>query len=236
MISKKSFKDKKMPDTHTDISNQKIVKRLQQTYKSLKTLGIKKFISDAVYFKQEPILLIKDLTTRSPFENKNSLEVIPVNNDEKFNLINFYDESEAFIFNSKDLVRSHFEDNCQCFIAKKKNIIIGFLWWADINSPFNSCSPVIRHIRYNAGMTGQDALGIDFFVLPEERGNATALEFYSKACKQLYDRGYTRLYGMVLPENRAARWTYNVLGLTETKKISAHRILLFKTLFRIRDI
>lgn len=235
MISKK-FKDEKMPDTHTDFSNHKIIKRLQQTSKSLKTLGIKKFISHAIYFKQEPILIIKDLNSRSPFEDKNSLEVIPVNIEEQDNLINFYEKSEAFIFNSKDLVRNHFEDNCQCFIAKKQNKIIGFLWWADINSPFNSCTPVIKHVRYNVGMTAQDALGIDFFILPEERGNATALEFYAKACKQLNDLGYKQFYGMVLPENRAARWTYNVLGLTETKKISAHRILLFKTLFRISDI
>jgi len=176
------------------------------------------------------------LKDRSPFEDKNDLEIILVGNAEINNLVKFYEKSEAFNINAKDLVRSHFEDNCQCFIAKRQNKIIGFLWWADIRSPFKSCRPLDRYARYNLGMTSQDALGIDFFILPAERGNATALEFYAKACKKLNEFGYEQFYGTVLPDNRAARWTYNVLGLTETKKISAHRILLYKTLFRISDI
>jgi GNAT superfamily N-acetyltransferase len=217
-------------------SDQKIVKRLTQAFRSCRNLGMKRFISHAIYFKQESILIFKELNDRSPFEEKNSLELSLVSHEEINDLVEFYEKTEAFNFDAKGLVRSHLEENCQCFIAKKQNRIIGFLWWADINSPFKSCRPLLRYARYNVGMTAQDALGIDFYIPPEERGKATALEFYAKACKKLYELGYERFYGTVLSDNRAARWTYDVLGLTETKKISAHRILLCKTLFKISDI
>ena len=80
-----------------------------------------------------------------------------------------------------------------------------------------------------------DVLGIDFFILPEERGDGRALEFYAKVCRQLNQLGYQHMFGSVLSDNRAARWIYDLLGLEVIKKVTIHRLLNCKTFFSLTD-
>jgi len=218
-------------DWHLD----KAVERLKQTYKSYKSLGFINFITHAFYLKQEALLLIKDLNELSPYESLNNLQIHSLHESKKGDLLKFYNLANISIVNPELLIENYLNDGCKCFFATKRNQIIGFLWWGDKQSDFKNCLPILRHIQKKILKKNDDVLGIDFFILPEERGDQRALEFYAKVCRKLNNLGYKHIFGTVLSNNRAARWTYNLLGLTIIKKVTIIRLLIYKTFIRVTD-
>lgn len=214
----------------------KTVERLKQTYKSYQSLGFMNFIKNAFYIKQESILLIKELNEPSPFESHKKIEIHSFDKSKKNELLKFYNLANISALNPEILIENYLNAGHKCFLATKEDRIIGFFWWGGKQSDFKNCLPILRYVHKNVLKQNDDVLGIDFFILPEERGDGRAPEFYAKVCRQLNRLGYKHILGTVLSDNRAARWTYHVLGLTEKKRIIAHRILLYKTLFRISEI
>lgn len=212
------------------------IQRLKQTHKSYKSLGLIKFITHALYIKQETLLLLKNLDELSPYESLQSLAIASVDKENKVDLIEFYRSANISIGSPETLIDNYLDDGCKCFIAIKNEKLIGFLWWGDKPSDVKHCLPILRYIHKKILKKNDDALGIDFFILPAERGGGAALEFYAKACRKLNHLGYKHIFGTVLSDNRPARWTYNLLGLTVINKITIHRLLIYKTFIRTTDI
>lgn len=213
----------------------KTVERLKQTYKSYKSLGFINFITHAFYIKQEALLLIKDLNELSPYESLNKIQIHSLHKSKQGELVKFYNLANISIVNPELLIKNYLKDGCKCFFATKNDKIIGFLWWSDKQSDLKNCLPILRYIHKNVLKKNDDVLGIDFFILPEERGDGRALEFYAKVCRKLSQLGYKHIFGTVLSDNRPARWTYNLLGLTVIKKVTINRLLIYKTFIRLTD-
>src|SRR6056297_2039554 len=214
----------------------KTVERIKQAYKSYQSLGLINFIKHAFYIKQEALLLLKELDKLSPYESLNKLQIHSFDKNTKADLIEFYNLSKISIVTPELLIENYMNDDCKCFFATKNEKLIGFLWWGDKQTDVRHCLPILRYIHKKVLKKNNDALGIDFFILPEERGGGTALEFYAKACRQLNHLGYNCFLGTVLSDNRPARWTYNLLGLTVIKKLTIHRLLIYKTFIKVTDI
>ncbi|MFO8086611.1 MAG: GNAT family N-acetyltransferase [Bacteroidales bacterium] len=215
---------------------ERAIQRLKQTHKSYKSLGLIRFITHALYIKQETLLLLKSLDELSPYESLKTLQIISVDKDNKADLVEFYRLANISISNPEILINNYLNDECKCFFATKNEKFIGFLWWGDKHTDVKHCLPILRYIHKKVLKKNDDALGIDFFILPEERGGGAALEFYAKACRKLNHLGYKRIFGTVLSDNRPARWTYNLLGLAVIKKITIHRLLIYRTFIRTTDI
>jgi len=213
----------------------KALERLKQSYKSYKSLGFINFVSHAFYIKQEALLLLKNLHELSPYESFNKLQIHPLHKSQKSELLEFYNLANISVFNPEILIENYLNDDCQCFFATKNDKIIGFFWWGGKQSDYNNCLPILRYIHKNYLKQNDDALGIDFFILPEARGDGTALEFYAKVCRELNQLGYKQMFGSVLSDNRAARWTYDLLGLAVIKKVTIHRLFNYKTFIMLSD-
>jgi len=214
----------------------KVIERVKQAYKSYRSLGLINFSKQAFYIKHETLLLLKDLNEVSSYESFSKLQIHPIDKSLKNDLVKFYNLANISIVNPELLIDNYLNDGCKGFFAKKNNKIIGFFWWGDKKTDVKNCLPILRYIHQKILKKNSDALGIDFFILPEERGGGAALEFYAKACRQLNHLGYNRFFGTVLSDNRPARWTYNLLGLTVIKKLTIHRLLIYKTFIKVTDI
>ena len=108
-------------------------------------------------------------------------------------------------------------------------------WWGTKQSDYKNCLPILRYLHKNFLKQNDDVLGIDFFILPEERGDGIALEFYAKVCRKLNHFGYKQMFGSVLSDNRSARWTYNLLDQAIIQKVTILRLFVYKTFIKVTD-
>jgi GNAT superfamily N-acetyltransferase len=118
------------------------------------------------------------------------------------------------------------------FVAYIDGQAIGYYWWVgrDGADSFPDLSE-----REGLGIeVGEDeAYGSDFFVLEEHRGGGTAGEFLYKIESSLHDRGFTRLWGYVVSDNRAARWTYSTRGYEPMWMVDRTRVLFMRRSTRV---
>lgn len=197
-------------------------KRLKKTYK---TVGFKKFLKNLFYKKHEEILIGVDLNKRPEFSSKKDLKIQRIGIKDQNVLLDFYRTSNSSELYPISRIENCFASGGKCFIAMRKNKIIGHFWWGNNKMNFKYLDPASRNVGDTFGLKDDDALAIDFFIIPEERGQGTVLEFFPKVLIELNKLGYQRCFGLVLPDNRGARWTYKLLGHIDFKRIVLHRIL-----------
>lgn len=214
------------------LAKNKVIKRLAQTCRSYKSLGWKDFVKNGLCVKYEMLLVEKNLNEQSIYSSRNNLEVLAIEKEQKHKIIEFYKKTDHQVVDPAVLADRYFANGCKCLIAVKNNNIIGCFWWGDSSSEFEKTVPELSFFRGRINLEMDDAVGVDFFILPEERGGGAALEFYSKTCAVLRELGYNRLFGLVSPENRAARWTYKLLGHVELRTVVVYKVLNYAYFFK----
>ncbi len=118
------------------------------------------------------------------------------------------------------------------FLAYRGEQAIGYYWWVgrDGSARFPDLSEG-QGLGIDVGE--HEAYGSDFFVLEEHRGGGIAGEFLFKIESSLHDRGFTRLWGYVVSDNRAARWTYSTRGYAPMWMVDRKRALFIRRTTRL---
>lgn len=109
------------------------------------------------------------------------------------------------------------------FVAYRGEELVGYYWWVDRDVP--TLYPDLRKLGLGIELGEGDVYGSDFFLLEEHRGGGVAADFLFKLESSLRDRGYIRLWGYVVSDNRPARWIYSTRGYTPMWIVHRKRIL-----------
>jgi GNAT superfamily N-acetyltransferase len=118
------------------------------------------------------------------------------------------------------------------FVAYRGERAIGYYWWVDREAS-GRFPDLSRKQGLGIELGDRDAYGSDFFVLEEHRGGGIAGEFLFKIESSLHERGYTRLWGYVVSDNRAARWTYSTRGYKPMWMVDRTRVLFVRRSTRV---
>jgi GNAT superfamily N-acetyltransferase len=108
------------------------------------------------------------------------------------------------------------------FVGYRGEELVGYYWWVD--SARGARFPDLREKQLGIGLGEKDVYGSDFFLLEEHRGGGVAAAFLWHIETAIHDRGFERLWGYVLSENRPARWIYRVRGYEPMWIVSRRRV------------
>ena len=118
------------------------------------------------------------------------------------------------------------------FAADLDSGLSAFYWWVDGDSappPSRwSIGAAIDELRLGIDLEHGDVYGADFYVRESDRPGGTAQAFLDHVEALLGARGYRRLWGYVIEDNRPARWTYSLRGYRPMWRIVRTRMLVFR--------
>jgi GNAT superfamily N-acetyltransferase len=127
-------------------------------------------------------------------------------------------------------VDRRFERNVEAgfhgFVAYKGDELIGYYWWVDAEVPV--LYPDLAKLGLEIELGPGDVYGSDFYVLEEHRGDGVAADCLFKIESSLRERGYERIWGYVVSDNRPARWIYSLRGYAPMWVIHRKRFLLLQ--------
>jgi GNAT superfamily N-acetyltransferase len=109
------------------------------------------------------------------------------------------------------------------FVAYRGEALIGYYWWVDRDVP--TLYPDLRKLGLGIELGEGDVYGSDFFLLEQSRGNNVAAEFLYKVESALHERGYRRIWGYVVSDNRPARWIYSTRGYVPMWTVQRTKVL-----------
>jgi GNAT superfamily N-acetyltransferase len=112
------------------------------------------------------------------------------------------------------------------FVALRDGEPLGYYWWVDGSA--QSRFPDLGELGLGIELGEGDAYGSDFYLLEQHRGGSLAAEFLYAVESSLRDRGYERLWGYVLSDNRPARWIYSTRGYVPMWSVHRTRVLMVK--------
>jgi GNAT superfamily N-acetyltransferase len=105
-----------------------------------------------------------------------------------------------------------------------------FYWWVDRDSappPSRwSVGAAIDELRLGIELEPGDVYGADFYVRESDRPGGTAQAFLHHVEALLRTKGYRRLWGYVIEDNRPARWTYSLRGYRPMWRVVRTRTLM----------
>ena len=104
----------------------------------------------------------------------------------------------------------YLEQGFSGFIGYCDDHVAGYYWWVDREGAPRF--PDLRKMGLGISLGEKDVYGSDFYVLDERRGGGIAAAFLLHVETRLRDRGYERIWGYVVSDNRPARWTYSTRG------------------------
>jgi GNAT superfamily N-acetyltransferase len=114
-------------------------------------------------------------------------------------------------------------------VALRDGRLIGFYWWVDAHSapPTSrwSIGAAIDELGLAIELGEGDVYGADFYVAEADRRGGTAQAILDHVETLLRDRGYERLWGYVIEDNRPARWTYSLRGYQPMWRVVRTRTL-----------
>jgi len=122
------------------------------------------------------------------------------------------------------------EEGFHGFVGYRDDEAVGYYWWVDAGS--GARFPDLRDRGLGIELAEKDAYGSDFYVLEEHRGDGIAAAFLTHIETALRDRGYRRLWGYVVSENRPARWVYSTRGYEPMWIITRRRVGLLRRTIR----
>jgi GNAT superfamily N-acetyltransferase len=122
--------------------------------------------------------------------------------------------------------RRYVEQGFHGFVAFQGEELVGYYWWVDNRVP--TVYPDLRKLGLGIELDDGDVYGSDFYVLDEHRGGGLAADFLFKVESSLRDRGYTRVWGYVVSDNRPARWIYSTRGYVPMWTVHRTRVLMIQ--------
>jgi GNAT superfamily N-acetyltransferase len=100
--------------------------------------------------------------------------------------------------------------------------LIACYWWADGGMPEHRD---MRELGLRIELGPRDVYGFDLYVHKRHRAGGTANEILFQVETTLRERGFERLWGWVVADNRSARWTYETRGYEPTWTVERTRVL-----------
>lgn len=116
------------------------------------------------------------------------------------------------------------------FVAFRDDEMLGYYWWVDRDVP--TTYPDLDKLGLGIELADGDVYGSDFYLLEEHRGKGLAADFLFKVERSLRDRGYARIWGYVVSDNRPARWIYSTRGYVPMWTVHRTRVLMFQRAMR----
>jgi len=117
-------------------------------------------------------------------------------------------------------------------VAFRGDRLVGFYWWVDADSapPSSkwSIGAAIDELRLEIDLQQGDVYGADFYIGEADRPGGTAQAFLDHVETLLHERGYRRLWGYVIENNRPARWTYSLRGYQPMRRVVRTRTLMLR--------
>lgn len=107
------------------------------------------------------------------------------------------------------------------FVAFRGGELIGFFWWVDRDIDAQHPDLVLHQIDLHRG----DTYGFAYFIAPEHRGKTTPSEVITGVLGALRDAGYSRVWGWVRADNRAARWHFRLAGFQDDHRVRVRIVL-----------
>ena len=122
------------------------------------------------------------------------------------------------------LAENFFDNNYRVLVAFIDGTPIGCVWWTDrqAKSPERQ-HPHIR--RYEVQLGEKEAWGFSLDIVPGERGDGRANDFFLLFRTKLYQLGYTVLWGSAQKDNISAMWLHRMQGFEEIKTIRSRLFL-----------
>jgi GNAT superfamily N-acetyltransferase len=108
------------------------------------------------------------------------------------------------------------------FVGYRGGQLVGYYWWVD--RTLGARFPDLRDKELGIELGERDVYGSDFYVLDEHRGGGIPAAFLLHVETAIRDRGYERLWGYVVSENRPARWIYSTRGYKPMWVLARRRI------------
>lgn len=109
------------------------------------------------------------------------------------------------------------------FVAYSGEELVGYYWWVDAD--VRTLYPDLRKLGLGIELGPGDVYGSDFYVLEEHRGGGVAADFLFHVESALRDRGYSKIWGYVVSDNRPARWVYSTRGYKPMWIVRVRRIV-----------
>ncbi len=100
--------------------------------------------------------------------------------------------------------------------------LIACYWWSDASmEPHRD----MRRLGLGIELGASDAYGFDLYVHKQHRAGGTVGDVLYQVETALRERGYERLWGWVVAENRSARWVYGARGYLPMWDVERTRVL-----------
>ena len=108
------------------------------------------------------------------------------------------------------------------FVGFSGDQLISCYWWCDGRMRAHRD---MRELGLGIALDEGDVYGFDLYVHKGHRAGGTVNDFLFQIETALRERGYERLWGYVVADNRTARWTYRARGYVPTWKVERTRKL-----------
>ena len=109
------------------------------------------------------------------------------------------------------------------FVALRDEQVVGCYWWVDrtMRPPHRDMAAFGLGIELGE----RDVYGADLYIREAQRAGGTAPEFLYEVESALRARGFERIWGYVVADNRAARWNYSARGYRPIWTVVRTRVL-----------
>lgn len=217
------------PETLPDPPQGRFAAAISDLRCSLRRNGAKELASrlidrakHAAYAREDVIVLVKDLSNITPRAGSEGLRVEDL---EPRHLPALYEFNRSRCFSKANLrTADRLRRGYQGFVGFVGDELVGYYWWVDrATEPHH---PDIARYDLDIELADDELYGFDFYLLEEHRGRGNAMEFLHKAETAMVAKGYRRIWGYVVADNRPARWLYGLRGYKSVRSIGAKRVLL----------
>ena len=116
----------------------------------------------------------------------------------------------------------YLQEGFEGFVGYRDDELVGYYWWVD--SARGARFPDLREKQLGIELAEKDVYGSDFYLLDEHRGGGVAAAFLRHIETAIHDRGYARIWGYVVSENRPARWIYSTRGYEPMWTVTRRRV------------
>jgi GNAT superfamily N-acetyltransferase len=174
------------------------------------------------YMKEQLIVIVKDLDAIVEYRRNGDLRLADLGAD---HLVELSELNRKRSQPEADRRFAHYvEQGFHGFVAYRGQELVGYYWWVDRDVP--NLFPDLRKLGLGIELGAGDVYGSDFFLLDGRRGGGTATDFLYKLERSLRGRGYTRLWGYVVSDNRPARWLYSLRGYRPMWIATRRRVMM----------
>lgn len=109
------------------------------------------------------------------------------------------------------------------FVGLADEQVVACYWWVDraMRPPHRDMAAFGLGIELGE----RDVYGCDLYILEAHRAGGTVAEFLYEVERGLGERGFERIWGYVVSDNRAARWNYSARGYRPIWRVVRTRVL-----------